>query len=394
MYNYFVNNISVEETIHNAMDILDFCLSQKTGKDFVLEYRTNDEIVPLQKTNRYFVSNSGGTLVKVNGKTGNEIGLNVGKLSKILNDHDSLIDIKDYDINYEYYIDEAQKYINDIEKNTEFLEQQTEIECEDEEEDVIFDNLDTSSIKIVPSKFRYSSYAYTYDKDNNCIWRGIGSVKYITKNVTDDLDKLSENEYDDFIDFLIDIEENSSINSRQLEILIRLDYFSEFGNNKKLINIYNEFKSGVNKYRKTLKEETKDKRIMFLKHAEINFPNEKIGIEEQIKFDKEIFGNIQTIYPIDKNIIFITNVDTIYTPKVTCYCFYNGNYGSFKVKKAVFAKQPFEKNSILYWKRHSCEPAVLPGNNGDWIPTGKMQVWLDSYEKISYKDVDKMIAKL
>ena len=44
-----------------------------------------------------------------------------------------------------------------------------------------------------------------------------------------------------------------------------IDFFSEFGKNGKLRNIYDSFKKGSNKYSKTLKQETKDKRIILLR---------------------------------------------------------------------------------------------------------------------------------
>ena len=54
---------------------------------------------------------------------------------------------------------------------------------------------------------------------------------------------LRDNQYDNFIDLLAQIEEDRQINSGQMEILIQLQYFDEFGKNKKLLEIYRYFKS-------------------------------------------------------------------------------------------------------------------------------------------------------
>lgn len=84
------------------------------------------------------------------------------------------------------------------------------------------------SIEIRPPKFRYSKSKYFCDKESKCIYKGIGSIKYLNSVVADELFNLRKKTYDSFIDLLIDIQ-SIGINSRQLDILIKLDYFSEFG---------------------------------------------------------------------------------------------------------------------------------------------------------------------
>jgi len=116
MYEYFVNNKPVDETLHECTDILDFCLSQKMDKEFVLLYQTATETKELQKTNRFYVSNHGGSLVKVKKATGRRDGLVVGYLTQILNDYDSSLPVSAYDINYKWYQDQAYQYIKKIEK--------------------------------------------------------------------------------------------------------------------------------------------------------------------------------------------------------------------------------------------------------------------------------------
>ena len=52
--------------------------------------------------------------------------------------------------------------------------------------------------------------------------------------------ELGKKSYDDFVDLLYDLV-NTSINSRQLDILIKIDFFSEFGEINKLLYIYEKF---------------------------------------------------------------------------------------------------------------------------------------------------------
>lgn len=108
-------------------------------------------------------------------------------------------------------------------------------------------------VKIKKPKFRYSKAEYFVDKESNSIYKGIGSVKFMNQSCADDLYNLRDNHYDSFVDLLRDIYEKTSVNSRQLDILIKLDFFDEFGNAKellRLVKMYDMFGTA-----KTLKKE-------------------------------------------------------------------------------------------------------------------------------------------
>ena len=60
-------------------------------------------------------------------------------------------------------------------------------------------------IEIKGIKFGKSESGYTMDKENNCIYKGIASIKYCNKDIATELLELSKNNYDNFIDLLKDI---------------------------------------------------------------------------------------------------------------------------------------------------------------------------------------------
>ena len=100
--------------------------------------------------------------------------------------------------------------------------------------------------KIVNPKFRMSTSEYGCDGSIKTIYKGIGSIKDIGSETGDKLYVLKDNHYPTFIDLLKDIDANKCCNSRELDILIRIDYFSEFGNPNQLLEIvklYNKFGS-------------------------------------------------------------------------------------------------------------------------------------------------------
>ena len=96
-------------------------------------------------------------------------------------------------------------------------------------------------IKILPPRFRYSQAGYLSDTSNNAIYKGIGSIKFMNEQVANELYELKNNEYANFVDLLYDLEEKTTLNSRQLDILIKIDFFKEFGDINKLLYITEMF---------------------------------------------------------------------------------------------------------------------------------------------------------
>lgn len=109
---------------------------------------------------------------------------------------------------------------------------------------------DHTKIKVKPIKFRYSRSEYFPNKETNSIFTGIKSVKYCNQIIAEELYALRNNKYTSFTELLYDLENKTSINSRQLDILIKLDYFSEFGNSRilsSLTDYFTLFKQGKSK---------------------------------------------------------------------------------------------------------------------------------------------------
>lgn len=114
---YFFNGIPVGETIRKHTNIYDFCLRLKVDSRFNAEwhYLTDKiEIKKLSKTTRYFVSNHGGALYKRSVGENKMIGVCVGVITTLFNRYEPK-KMSDYDINYNFYIKECNKLINQIE---------------------------------------------------------------------------------------------------------------------------------------------------------------------------------------------------------------------------------------------------------------------------------------
>lgn len=152
---YFINNIPIEDTIKNCTDIFDFCkvvkgIGEATFKTIKWRDKQFVETPQQKKVNRYIITTDGYKLIKIlpplqdedgnfkrdklnKDKEGKLIQLNLfdfvpdviqsvnreseveaGYKVQILNKIESK-DIKDYNIDYNYYIDQCYRIIKEIE---------------------------------------------------------------------------------------------------------------------------------------------------------------------------------------------------------------------------------------------------------------------------------------
>ena len=122
--NYFIDNIPVEETIKSCRDIRKFLQAEKTGKQWTVEY--NEQVQ--QRTNRFYVSNKGYYLWKWKlDETGKRQyqnmlkGYGVKLHNRLYSDEDLQWKYSQgetfqsiYDINYQYYIVQCLKIIEQL----------------------------------------------------------------------------------------------------------------------------------------------------------------------------------------------------------------------------------------------------------------------------------------
>jgi hypothetical protein len=120
IYYFFIHNVAPEIFIQQNRNIFDYCIGVKRKGDwifmetcFIKGVRHDRE---LQGVVRYYVSNKGCKLIKVNKADGRETRLEAGKW---LQTEFNLHEIKpwgDYDIDDEYYLERVYKEIENISK--------------------------------------------------------------------------------------------------------------------------------------------------------------------------------------------------------------------------------------------------------------------------------------
>lgn len=113
---YFINNIPIETTICNHKNIFDFCIRLKINRDSKAIYKKleNGQIkeINLGRTTRYFASKNGGSLTVYYNGSQSMTQLNKGYQFTLFNKY---YKSDDYNIDYNFYIKEANKIKNIIE---------------------------------------------------------------------------------------------------------------------------------------------------------------------------------------------------------------------------------------------------------------------------------------
>lgn len=98
-------------------------------------------------------------------------------------------------------------------------------------------------IKLVGAKFGHSRGSYSFDKENHTIYKGVESIKGLNAQVAEEMYELRNNHYRYFTDLLYDLKDKTTLRSNQLDVLIKLNFFSDFGDPNKLLYVAERFNS-------------------------------------------------------------------------------------------------------------------------------------------------------
>ena len=201
-------------------------------------------------------------------------------------------------------------------------------------------------ISLSDIKFGYSRAKYSYDIDNKIIYKGLKSIKFLNDEVAEQLYELSKTFNGDFVDLLRIITEETSCDSRQMKILIKLNYFKYFGGAKYLLSVYQLFSK---RYKKTLKNSTKLKRIEEIKETIKEYKDEDLSIQEKISAELEFLGYCTLKDDNFKSTIgAITDIsDKFSTRWISIYFLKTGDTQKFKIKYSMIQESELKVGDIV-----------------------------------------------
>ena len=275
-------------------------------------------------------------------------------------------------------------------------------------------------IKLLPIRYGHSRSTYVMDREKNAIYKGISAVKYCNETIAEELYQLSqENWYDSFVDLLDDIKEKTSVNSKQLSILIHLGFFEMFGKAKKLTEIvklydgisgklpalrtcktikkdkiegYTEYGISeflISKYsnKETPKTYSEIDNLGLLNELISTIPDEGFSIRETIRFENEVLGYTEYVNDKIKPTYYVVIDYKTYGEKTRPYFVaYNLSTGkSIRTKvpsSKIFKEKPFDEYSILeiemFTEKHKHKKV-----NDEWVRTDEIELVVEEYEVLS-----------
>ena len=245
--------------------------------------------------------------------------------------------------------------------------------------------------RIVSPKFRYSTGDYSCDPKTKTIYKGLGSIKSLSIRTADALYLLKDNKYDSFVDLLVDIDGlKKDCDARQLEILIKLNYFSEFGNPNLLLKQREIFEILHN--RKTFKITTFTEDYPVPLYAVEKFAEKKTektlssfdwyklckyicsGIDvktkraEMLKNEYEILGYLASTYPrLDNDYYFVTGFQGKSDQIFVLYQLKTGQSRTIRYRKKWREQNPTNAGDIIKVLKTAKEGRWTKNNYGEWV---------------------------
>ena len=269
----------------------------------------------------------------------------------------------------------------------------------------IIDYAKKRGIRISPIRFRHSIAQYNFDKESNQIFKGISSIKYMNAMVADEIYALRDNQYANFMELLYDLKAKTSLNSRQLKILIELDFFEEFGDANFLMGQHDVFDALAGK--KQFKKQSLDNmgvpyeiiRQYAGKETEKMFSDVDIRkvlisavdhikvpmrtLRDRLNAQVSHLGYIDIVGEQYAGVLVVMDVETKYSPKVKTYSLKNGTTLEFKIDKKTFNKNKLTVGDIVRVLSSKMKPKMRRCEDGSFeeIPNSAER-WITNYKKI------------
>ena len=256
-------------------------------------------------------------------------------------------------------------------------------------------------INLTAGRFGQDNRDWMVNKEDHSISQSLSSIRYISKKAAQDLyelgrvKRISEDDmhavlassspttdrvpaYDTFTDVLRALQMQSCLDTRQISILIELNYFEPFGKSGKLMKVYKEFFEGKTKLTKTVK--SYEARLEACREYERSLPDEDLPVGQRLKSELENIGLcLSTDKSQPNNLYFVREIDTKYGVKAKLYSVQRGTTGLVRFKKSDFAKQEFKEGDCLRLVSFSKSPKyIYKGGTKTAVPN-EYDIWAKEY---------------
>ena len=241
------------------------------------------------------------------------------------------------------------------------------------------------NIRLAPARFGQDNRDWYIDKQNQTISQSLASLKFVSQPVAEDLYKCKDMKFETFTDLLRYLQMNTCLDKTNMEVLISTGYFEQFGDRKKLLDIYDEYKNGTKlKQKITNKTKSWEKRLEIIKNFEKEYPHVSCSIDEIVRFEQAYMGIcVSTSAQAANNEYMINEVDDQYSIKLMLYSLKRGTRGKLRIKKSLYEKLQPQAGQIILIKDCRKLPRRSFKNGISTKIPGEFEWWLYDYEVVN-----------
>lgn len=253
-------------------------------------------------------------------------------------------------------------------------------------------------------KFGKDNRTVTVDKENKIIYPNLSSVKGFGEGVVEILYEFGQKKYGSFVDVLNSLISNS-VNKTIINKLIRINYFSEYGDVNTLLYItsFYDLIYGIKQISKekaeknnisfdvlkkygheTEKQFNKINSVGLLNDLVSNIPYKELSTKERLDNQHDILGIINIVEPnVNKRIYYVSELEVLKSvTNIKLYEIYSGKTRDVKMWTSQYNKEPFDETDLLYIisleKKNKKEPT------GEINPVTGKKIYRDVPDKFEY----------
>lgn len=253
-------------------------------------------------------------------------------------------------------------------------------------------------------KFGKDNRTVTVDKENKIIYPNLSSVKGFGEGVVEILYEFGQKKYGSFVDVLNSLISNS-VNKTIINKLIRINYFSEYGDVNTLLSIasFYDLIYGIKQISKekaeknnisfdvlrkygheTEKQFNKIDSVGLLNDLISNIPYKELSIKERLDNQHDVLGIINIVEPnANKRTYYVSELEVLKSvTNIKLYEIYSGKTRDVKMWTSQYNKEPFDETDLLYIisleKKNKKEPT------GEINPVTGKKIYKDVPDKFEY----------
>ena len=247
-------------------------------------------------------------------------------------------------------------------------------------------------------RFRVDNRSFVADKDNKRINPALSSIKGLSYGLSEKLYDIRDEKFNSFVDLLKRLKE-IKVSSDQLDILIKIGYFEEFGNINFLLTIVKYFnllydrkqidynfieKNNIPLWiiQSCAKTQTEK---MFKNFDSIELINKviyelgeiKTSIVEKMKYQNDLLGYVDLVLPKTSKEYYY--VSAINGSMITLYQLCSGDTLKIKIRSNTMKNSPFFENDIIKVLEINQEKKFVKNPDGTWGRKDELENILSKY---------------